>query len=85
MLLIRHRRTLRFPAVRSLLFESAGRPGYSRLKVPAGEHQDPGRGSIEEVPLRLRSGGRQESFGRFVDESEKRIPLRLSPVRARPK
>ena len=26
-----------FPAVRSLLFESAGRPGYSRLKVPAGD------------------------------------------------
>ena len=26
-----------FPAVRSLLFESAGRPGYSRLKVAAGD------------------------------------------------
>lgn len=26
-----------FPAVRSLLFESAGRPGYSSLKVPMGE------------------------------------------------
>ena len=26
-----------FPAVRSLLFESAGRPGYSRLKVPAAD------------------------------------------------
>jgi type I restriction enzyme M protein len=25
------------PAVRPLLFESAGRPGYSRLKLPAGE------------------------------------------------
>jgi type I restriction enzyme M protein len=26
-----------FPAVRALLFESAGRPGYSRLKLPAAE------------------------------------------------
>src|SRR5439155_7176174 len=26
-----------FPAVRGLLFESAGRPGYSRLKLPVAE------------------------------------------------
>ena len=31
---------------------------------------------IEEVLLHL-SRGRQEPFGRFVDESQKRIPLRL--------
>ena len=39
-----------------------------------------GRGSIDDVPLHLRERGRQESFGRFVDESQKRIPLRLLDI-----
>ena len=38
------------------------------------------RGSIDDVPLHLRERGRQESFGRFVDESQKRIPLRLLDI-----
>ena len=32
---------------------------------------------IKEVPLHVRGRGRQESFGRLLDESQKRIPLRL--------
>ena len=41
-----------------------------------------GRGSIDDVPLHLRERGWQELFGRFVDESETRILLRLLYPRA---
>ena len=37
-------------------------------------------GIIEEVPRHLSRCGRQEPFGRFVDESQKRIPLRLLDI-----
>jgi hypothetical protein len=32
---------------------------------------------VEEILLHLSRRGRQKPFGRFVDESQKRIPLRL--------
>ena len=38
------------------------------------------RGIIEEVPGIFSRRGRQEPFGRFVDESPKRIPLRLLDI-----
>jgi hypothetical protein len=38
------------------------------------------RGIIEEVPLHLRRRGWQEPFGRLLDESQKRIPLRLFDI-----
>ena len=35
---------------------------------------------IEHVPRHLRCRGGNEPFGRFVDESQKRIPLRLLDI-----
>ena len=35
---------------------------------------------IEEILLHLSRRGRQKPFGRFVDESQKRIPLRLVDI-----